>query len=106
MSVTGGMSRVEGGLCVAEAGAEVCAMSPVRTIGGCKSVEIALRNQLAKPRIICLLKKDQLPFLPVSITVPSFDCDEISRDPPTELVVLAIDSRRWYLDAEGLRDHS
>jgi hypothetical protein len=46
------------------------------------------------------------PFLPVSVTVPSLDCNDISSDPPTELVVLVIDSRRWYLDADGLRGHS
>ena len=35
------MSRVVGALCRLEAGANVCGRSPVRTIGGCRRVEIA-----------------------------------------------------------------
>jgi hypothetical protein len=35
------MSRVEGGRCVEDAGAEVCGSKPVLTIGGWRSVEIA-----------------------------------------------------------------
>ena len=41
VSVTGGMSFAVGGLCALEAGADVCAINPVRTIGGCNNVEIA-----------------------------------------------------------------
>jgi hypothetical protein len=42
VNVTGGMSRVDGGLCVEDAGAEVCGSKPVLTIGGCSNVEIAV----------------------------------------------------------------
>ena len=41
MSVTGGISRAVGGLCALEAGAEVWGTRPVRTIGGCRRVDIA-----------------------------------------------------------------
>jgi len=41
VSVTGGMSRVVGGF--DDVGAAACGRSPVRTIGGCNNVEIAVR---------------------------------------------------------------
>jgi hypothetical protein len=39
--VTGGMSRAVGGLCALDAGAEVCGIKPVRTMGGCRRVDMA-----------------------------------------------------------------
>ena len=41
-----------GGLCALEAGADVCGIKPVRTIGGCRSVEIAesVSNCIMVPR--------------------------------------------------------
>jgi hypothetical protein len=42
---TGGMSRAVGGLCALDAGAEVWGMRPVRTIGGWRSVDIAMACQ-------------------------------------------------------------
>ena len=42
VSVTGGMSFAVGGLWALEAGADIWGRSPVRTIGGCNSVEIAM----------------------------------------------------------------
>lgn len=44
VSVTGGISLVLGGLWAEDAGAEVCGSRPVRTIGGCRSVEIAVEE--------------------------------------------------------------
>lgn len=41
VKATGGISRAVGGLCALDAGAEVCGMSPVRTIGGWRRVDIA-----------------------------------------------------------------
>jgi hypothetical protein len=41
VSVTGGISRGVGGLCALDAGADVWGIRPVRTIGGCRSVDIA-----------------------------------------------------------------
>jgi hypothetical protein len=46
--VTGGISRAVGGLCALDAGAEVCGINPVLTIGGCRSVDIARSCQLPK----------------------------------------------------------
>jgi hypothetical protein len=42
VSVTGGISLVLGGLCAEDAGAEVCGSKPVLTIGGWRSVEMAI----------------------------------------------------------------
>jgi hypothetical protein len=42
--VTGGISLAEGGRCPAEAWAAVYGSMPVRTIGGCSSVEMAMRG--------------------------------------------------------------
>lgn len=42
MRATGAISLAVGGLCALEAGAEVCGSRPVRTIGGCNNVEMAV----------------------------------------------------------------
>jgi len=39
---TGGMSRVVGALCAADAGNDVCGRRPVRTIGGWSRVDMAV----------------------------------------------------------------
>jgi hypothetical protein len=39
----------------------------------------------------------------VSLTVLSLLCDDVSRDPPMELMELAVDARRGiYLEEDGL----
>lgn len=43
--VTGGISRAVGGLCALDDGAEVCGMSPVRTMGGWRRVDMAKTRQ-------------------------------------------------------------
>jgi hypothetical protein len=75
VKVTGGMSRAVGGLCAAEAGAWVCGNSPVRTIGGCSKADIAFCPDS---------NKALLPHVP----------DDVSRDPPTECIELAVEVRR------------
>jgi hypothetical protein len=59
LKVTGGMSLVVGGLKpAADADAWVCGSNPVRTIGGCNRVEMALwlvsRTEL--PRLVLVSK--------------------------------------------------
>jgi hypothetical protein len=54
---TGGMSRAVGGLCALEAGAEVWGSNPVRTMGGCRRVEMARWCQYSP-----LLESDASPF--------------------------------------------
>lgn len=74
VKATGGISREVGGLCALEAGAEVCGNSLVRTIGGCSNVEIA--------------------FWPDSKTALPHAADEVSNDPPTECIELAVELLR------------
>lgn len=73
MSVTGGMSRAVGGLWALEAGGAVCGRRPVRTMGGCSSVEMA--------------------FWPDSKTAFG-QLAAASNDPPTEWMELAVDPLR------------
>lgn len=75
VKVTGGMSRVVGGLCEVEDGADVCGRRPVLTIGGCSSVDIA--------------------FCPDSTTAfPQLPNDESSA-PPMEWMELAVEPLLW-----------
>lgn len=50
--VTGGISRAVGGLWALEAGADVCGIRPVRTIGGCSRVDIAISVSSYDPQFM------------------------------------------------------
>ena len=88
VSATGGMSFAVGGLCALDAGAEVCGRSPVRTIGGCKRVDIAAQTL---ELIHDLRKRWLVPFCPDSSTELAQLPEAVSRDPPTEWMELAVD---------------
>lgn len=72
LRVTGGMSFVVGALKpAADAVAWVCGRSPVRTIGGCRSDEIALwpASRTALPRL--LLVSSVPPIEPIDAMLPA-----------------------------------
>ena len=85
--VTGGISRAVGGLCALDAGAEVCGINPVLTIGGCRSVDIARSCQLPKNQEQSWI----LPFWPDSLSPCQFDA--VSSVPPIECIELAVEPR-------------
>ena len=93
--MTGGISRAVGGLCALDAGAEVCGMRPVRTIGGWRRVEIATACQLMDGAV----RLETLPFCPDSFN--PCQCVDVSNEPPIECIELAVDPRLgWYLPLE------
>lgn len=69
--VTGGMSLAEGSFCAL--GPEACGRRPVRTIGGCRRVAMAL--------------------LPAS-AIESLLCVAVSKTPPIDVIELAVEPRR------------
>ena len=75
-----------------DAGAEVCGRSPVRTIGGCSRVEIAVEVQLANISS-CTDHLRGIPFWPDSPTDSDQLLDEISKAPPTEEIDPVADPR-------------
>ena len=82
--VTGGMSRVVGGLNAVRGGA--CGTSPVRATGGCSSVEMAfwLVSRMVLSRLLCRLKASKLP--PIELVRIEF----------TETTLALLPRRGWY----------
>lgn len=74
VSVTGGMSLVDGGRWPEVAVAVVCGTMPVLMIGGVSSVEMAL--------LLC------------SLTAPMVLLKPLSSEPPTECIEDAVEPRR------------
>ena len=98
--MTGGISLEDGGLWIEDSGAEVWGSKPVRMIGGCSNVEIAV--PMSPDCVIYPWKT--IPFCPISVTVPMLLC-EVSSVPPMELTELAVDRRlagNLLLDEPGL----
>lgn len=79
VSVTGGISRAVGGLWALEGGTEVWGTRPVRTMGGCRRVDMAMHVS-DYPRSDAL----NVPFRLVSCT--PCQLNEVSSVPPTECV--------------------
>lgn len=80
-------------------GAEVWGKSPVRTIGGCSSVEMAATASVEFIQVS--RRRENSPFCEDSATVLAHVPGDESRAPPIECMELAKDPRRgWSVEVE------
>jgi hypothetical protein len=86
------MSLEVGGLCPLDGGGVRCARRPVRTIGGCRRVDMAdwgsmISNATARLGVLSEESVEDIPFCPSSRTGWDHEPDDGSKSPPMDPAV-------------------